>query len=404
MASFYNVVNIKERKRLQRLARAIRKYIKKSPVGECSAAQSTLARAAKIDLTHMKDLTLKLLETSNEFIRYEMQNKKDNKTYHIYKLSKNPANQVIEYKEGYNIGTYKEVLMNFNKIEEWNQMDRMELIEAYLESGLDIIPVLGKKRVFTDDEWDTNYKENKVKIINFLGEHKSLGIAARQQGDIAIVDIDCMPQMLELLNGEVFDTLIAQSGGKKKGQHWWFKNTPQLENALRCFDKTFDVIARNNMYVVLPPSIHPDTGQPYQWLSLAEPIDVPQPIIDLYNKAKQTQSVFLPQVRMDDYVPHGLKRVKRGYSEVRAKVFPTEVLKDHRQPALFSYGRHLYFELHKPIDEVSELLHKVNTENCKPPKTAREMRDIIRQVQFGAHKPSYLKRLEQLKKNEVSTR
>jgi hypothetical protein len=75
-------------------------------------------------------------------------------------------------------------------------------------------------------------------------------------------------------------TLAAATGGG--GWHLYYHHpaTPVLSRALPGRDGV-DIKADGG-YVVLPPSIHPDTGRAYQWLPVVRPIiEMPPPLRDL---------------------------------------------------------------------------------------------------------------------------
>lgn len=395
--------NIKQQKEIQALKRVIRKTIKASPYGQCRLTSKNLAKQSGIDPNRMKDIALKMLESTDEFIRFEELENNRYKLHYVYELSQKSLTQsrvLIDknIKGTYNTESIYGENMNFSNVFQWNLMSRMELIEAYLDAGLDIIPVHGKVRVFSHETWDREYRDKRVTILNYFAAHKDFNVGAQQTGEIVVVDVDKYPQMLELLGGEVFDTLISKSGGGDK-YHWWFKNTANLDNALKCFDGTFDVLTKQRMYVVVPPSIHPKTGANYVWQTLAEPVDIPQSLVDLYKQAKTDQNKFLPQLRTTEWTPLGMNRVKRGITTVVKKEFPAgDIPSGYRQPALFSYGRHLYNEQLKTIEEVADILIAKNNEQCKPPKTHAEMLEILHEIQDGNHKPEYLKILEQRRK------
>jgi hypothetical protein len=394
---YLHMYNIKERKKIQALKRVIRKYIKKH--GQCSVSATNLAKQAKIDPHLMKELSLKLLETTPELVRYEEFDLKSPKLRYIYELSHKSRMEVGEYKSIKNISsTYTEriyeEIMRVNEVSSWNSLTRLELISSYFDAKIDIIPVDGKKRKFTDLEWDTTYKGNKDLVMNYFGLHPEMNVAARQQGEIGIVDVDDYSAMMKLLGGETFDTLIAKSGGGDK-YHWWFRNPQGIPNALKCHNKTFDFITARNMYVVIPPSIHPDTKQPYTWEQLNPPIDLPDAIIELIESSRnQNTRTIVTQITDNRF-----KRAQRGRAQIK-KELPAELLKGNRYDGLFNYGRSMYWIVGKPIEEVRHKLIELNNTICQPPLSVERMNKVLSDVQHGKHTPdfeAYLKKTGRIK-------
>lgn len=87
--------------------------------------------------------------------------------------------------------------------------------------------------------------------------------------------------MLEYLaGGELPETLTAESGGADRGRHYWF--TVRKEGLRhRGLPAGIDLREGGRAYVILPPSPHPDTGEPYRWLNQVPIAPVPTRIMAL---------------------------------------------------------------------------------------------------------------------------
>lgn len=102
---------------------------------------------------------------------------------------------------------------------------------------------------------------------------------------LIVLDIDPrdggrLEDLEKLAGGPLPDTMIAESGGADKGRHYWFRTrTTGLRH--KGLPKGIDLREGGRAYVIAPPSLHPDTGEPYQWVSLAPVAPVPPGIMQV---------------------------------------------------------------------------------------------------------------------------
>ena len=90
-------------------------------------------------------------------------------------------------------------------------------------------------------------------------------------------------EALEAAAGPIPDTLTAWSGRGDGGRHLYFLR-PYGELTSTRLPKGIDL--KINGYCILPPSIHPASGQPYRWeLPLREPAALTQRMRDLLRPA-----------------------------------------------------------------------------------------------------------------------
>ena len=88
-----------------------------------------------------------------------------------------------------------------------------------------------------------------------------------------VLDIDprdggTVEALEEAAGGPLPETMIARSGGDDGGLHYWFR-TELVGLRHRQLGPGIDIREGGRHYVIAPPSIHPDSGKPYRWLSLA---------------------------------------------------------------------------------------------------------------------------------------
>jgi hypothetical protein len=85
---------------------------------------------------------------------------------------------------------------------------------------------------------------------------------------------DCVAQIETLMGEPLTETLTAWSGRNDGGRHLYYLRPAGPLTSTR-LPKGIDL--KVNGYCIVPPSIHPATGQPYRW-DVREPPPVPQRI------------------------------------------------------------------------------------------------------------------------------
>jgi hypothetical protein len=114
--------------------------------------------------------------------------------------------------------------------------------------------------------------------------------------DITIFDIDIRNggslEALENLFGcEIPETLTVWSGRNDGGCHLYFKK-PAREISARQLPPGVDLRKPGVHYVLIPPALHNETGQPYTWNNVPYVAELPQQAVDAL--APRKPSVTLP--------------------------------------------------------------------------------------------------------------
>lgn len=91
-----------------------------------------------------------------------------------------------------------------------------------------------------------------------------LDVDPRHGGDVGLAQLEAEHEPLPV-------TLTTFSGRGDGGRHLYFRRPPGPVTSTR-MPKGIDV--KTAGYCVVPPSLHPDTGQPYRWLD-ADPVPLP---------------------------------------------------------------------------------------------------------------------------------
>lgn len=105
---------------------------------------------------------------------------------------------------------------------------------------------------------------NLSEVRRHLGEGGNLGLVCGSVSSVAVLDFDDL-----VLTREMFDelgplpiTVVTGSGKWHVYVHW----LPDLPAKIKWHGKLVGEVQRGpNQQVVMPPSIHPDTGKPYTW-------------------------------------------------------------------------------------------------------------------------------------------
>ena len=101
--------------------------------------------------------------------------------------------------------------------------------------------------------------------------------------DVVVIDIDPRNggsvQALEALAGGALPpTLTAVSGGRDSGRHLYYKRPKGFDKSVIGCLPGIDVIV-SGRFMIAPPSLHPDTGKPYQWENYTQPAMMPTGLI-----------------------------------------------------------------------------------------------------------------------------
>jgi hypothetical protein len=186
-------------------------------------------------------------------------------------------------------------------------MDNQELLQnaatEYAARGWQVFPLQTKSKIPRKSwsEWQNKTSDDEEIVFGFWEDFPGSNIAVRLGEASGIIDIECDSEagenwLVEMFGGaeNVPVTPTFQSRSDKFRKHRLFKYTGELPKADRANwrpgkldpcgaqDVDFKVGGGGKgSYSVFPPSVHPDTGDRYQWLVPPDDVD-PAELPDIF--------------------------------------------------------------------------------------------------------------------------
>lgn len=391
--------DIKQRRIEKRVLAYIKKVIRNSAGGYCCVSQAVIRKALKVRKQTITDACRNITERG-ELIRIDAYNKnrKNPKPYYFLpdaelsgnsiksSLSSNGEQQneasvtpdersKSERMEAAELEAGRiEVAPNFLDVGSWSNLDKISLIEKYLDAGLEVTPLIERGKI-PPKGWSKDYIRtlSRNELLNYFVQNPQANVGCWMSENMVVVDADDLKEFYRLTGGEIWETLTASSGREEGGLHFWFRHCGAIGsgNGIR---PDLDYKG-SGCLVVLPPSVH-KSGEQYRWNNLVAPIDAPQLIQDLYdtrdslkNNAKFTLA----------------ETARRGF-------FPfltaeTVLEEGHRYDQLFRFGRGMRHSMKS--DEVKSELDRYNQLCCQPPLDEMRMRKLVKDVLFGANRKDF---------------
>ncbi|WP_407358030.1 bifunctional DNA primase/polymerase [Microbacterium sp. LTA6] len=154
------------------------------------------------------------------------------------------------------------------------------------ENGWEVLPLDGKKPVTTHGHLDAT---TDARIIRRWWDTGNWNIGSPVPDNLLVFDIDPrnggrLEDLEQRAGVELPPTLEVMSGRRDGGRHLYY---------LRPFKQPYrsnipaGIDVKINGYMVMPPSVHPDTGRPYRWV-YREAVRLP----------RQVTALMLPRTRI----------------------------------------------------------------------------------------------------------
>lgn len=172
-------------------------------------------------------------------------------------------------------------------------------VDAYIRHGWSLVPIPANTKGPRTPGW--NLRENALKSQGDLPTGYGIGLAHAYSGTMAL-DIDNWTMTTTLLAEHGIDlqalynapdAVVINSGKPGHGKLLYampfgaaLPSKKILHSGVTAYELRCATVSGLTVQDVLPPSIHPETRQPYQWGGLGHwtrmPV-IPQPLLDLWN-------------------------------------------------------------------------------------------------------------------------
>src|SRR4030095_176044 len=136
-------------------------------------------------------------------------------------------------------------------------------LAAVRARGLEVVRLRGKRPVGA--HWHTTRDVDEV--ARWISAGDNIGLVCHERGGVAVLDPDQVEwvDMIDTLRPPLPPWVITGSGKL----HYYIQWEPHLPAKLEWAGAIIGEIQRGpgQQQVVLPPSVHPDTGAQYRWIS-----------------------------------------------------------------------------------------------------------------------------------------
>jgi len=143
--------------------------------------------------------------------------------------------------------------------------DRERTIEAVRRRGWEVVKLRGRSKRPSGTHWETTTDAEQVGA--WLDGGHNIGLVCHERTGIAVLDPDRIEwaDMIDVLGQPCLPWVLTGSGRL----HYYIEWAKNLPAKLTWGDTIIGEIQRGPglQQVVLPPSVHPDTGCRYRWIS-----------------------------------------------------------------------------------------------------------------------------------------
>jgi len=255
-------------------------------------------------------------------------------------------------------------------------MTAIDVAMHYLECGFSVIPTRGKTAI---EKW-TRFQSELPTVLNIQqwfgsNEQHNMAVVTGQVSKLVVVDADSEEDAKWWSENFPPTPLMARSG--RGGTHFYYRSLgSETRNRQKVFHRAID-IRGDGGYIIVPPSIHPETSQKYRWLS--EDVYPPKSLV---RSLPQFEKVWLPKE-----VPRsranlsiaGEKAVRRG-DPLRYPIAYIQKIKaisgEHGNSTTFRVACKLR-DAGMNADQAFQALKDWNRTNAVPPWTDAELAQKI---------------------------
>jgi hypothetical protein len=138
------------------------------------------------------------------------------------------------------------------------------------ESGFRVLPLKPRSKTAAITKWQEKATDSSSQIDVWWGKWPDANIGIATGGGLVVIDIDSEDAMdyayaTGLLDDE---TPTVKTGRPGEGVHRYFRDlNPRTKTHHIKHGEVKIEVRANSVYVVAPPSVHPDTGAMYEWMT-----------------------------------------------------------------------------------------------------------------------------------------
>jgi hypothetical protein len=114
------------------------------------------------------------------------------------------------------------------------------------------------------------YDAGDDELIRWIEDGGNVGL---NLGELVVLDVD-HDEFRQVAHDHLPNTFTVRSGGG--GEHWYYRSDWEGRRQFTDGETDFGSVRSGNWYVVIPPSVHPDTGNEYSVLRNSEVQPVPK--------------------------------------------------------------------------------------------------------------------------------
>lgn len=245
----------------------------------------------------------------------------------------------------------------------------------YASIGWRVFPLWPKSKKPVTTNGYKNAVTDAEQINKWWDENPNYNIGIATGRGLCVVDVDDKPEKhggllgsdflrdWELDHGEISETVCAKSG--TGGMHYYFDVGDVYISGCQS-DTIFIDLRCDGNYIVAPPSIHPETGQPYVWDISPEDM--------LPAKATATDKACI------QWVYDNRKGADKDGNRDKVTI-PSDVVNEGEGRNNFLYEQGCSARAKGSDNQMIEIwLTELNKLKCKPPLPDRELRSVIDSV------------------------
>ena len=168
-----------------------------------------------------------------------------------------------------------------------------ESYRDFYDKGYVVLPLDGKNPNINGKNWQQRTYELKQKSGN------GIGLMTGEKSGVICIDIDTkLKEHQQKLYSMLPPLFSGKIGNKEKGNNYFFRFNGEINRKIKLGTETVVELLSTGNQTVLPPSVHPEKGYPYEWLGFpltsVDPDDLPFLPDDFIDMAENYfQSLFV---------------------------------------------------------------------------------------------------------------